>query len=311
MKPFRWTQIVRRVSAGLICLALAVSSGCGWRVSEWSDRPETTVWSDDGEQLAVVRYDFDLKLVHPESAMPQRSEEESTIYFASPAATHDLRPIAQSVSGQITDLHFMRSEGYILSRRIVRSEPGGVDASQVVFEKMMLDGKVEEVTRSVLDEIVGCTDDDGVELVESSVDEFVIPSPDGKTLAWVRAVVGCDEPSGTLQFLDAADVRPLGEPIELGASLESFIGGVLQVGWDAHGRLLVTRASGVTFSAWAFVPDHEPVYLVSIGWACFAPVTTSSWISLDGYGARMTRTGSLTLTTEPLGGVFGCQHIAN
>ena len=313
MNRTRCNQTLRYVSSGALCVLLGVLSGCGWfKLSEWSDQMETTVWADDGEQIAVVLYDFELKLAAGESALPERSYEESTIYTASPDAPEDLRAFGFSHAGRITNLHFMRSEGYLLSRRVVDAvpdSPQGYENSAVVFDKVGLDGKVTEITRSPLAQSLSCPGEGGFESDEVLVKEEILPSPDGKTLAWNRVVEACDQPTGTLEFLDASSLRPLGAPRPIDDELAIFVEGVLRVGWDSHGRFLVTRASGVLFSAWAYVPDYEPIFLGGIGWACFSPVTTSSWVSLDGYGARMTRAGHLTLTTEPLGGVFGCAQI--
>ncbi len=311
MEPNPWNRPLRGITAGFICVTLACLSGCGWRMAEWSERPETTVWSDDGQQLAVVRYDFGLKWVESGSGLPERSQEESSVYTVSPLAPGDLRPLATSIPGQITHLYFMRSEGYLLVRRMVNQSPQGGTVAYVSFDKMTLDGKLEEITRSPMSDGVGCVVVDDIELDTATREEVIIPSPDGKTLAWLQTRHGCGVFERTLQFIDAADLRPLGPPVSLDEALDGFTdSGVLKTGWDVRGRLLVTRAAGVSFPAWAFVPDQEPVFLPAMGWACFSPVTTSSWISLEGYGARMTRAGNLTITTEPLGGVFGCQQIA-
>jgi hypothetical protein len=245
-----------------------------WRTTR---QLEHVVWSSDGKQIGASELVFEEKL----SWDPLNGTTDKR-KFCHQLSIRDLKGSVSYVGAmqpnQVVDLTFMQPAGYFTIQSFVH-DLGGWDYHRVAL--------------------------DGTHVLLAHVDAScqygrVLPSPDGKTIAYVNVTGHCtDGLSGsdvTVTFFDGATAAKLAT-----SPTVSLPGSAFET-WTPAGNLIVsdgTKAVRVPLDGSAVVAAPVP--------HCTDPGTTSSTIDAMGRTLGFDDKGQPTIVSTDPSTAFGCQ----
>jgi hypothetical protein len=282
---------------------LAALTGCGsWKSDTDFDY---AVWSDDDTKVAFVKRYFKKKNNLTHYITKDYSLE---LFVANPDGT-DAVQIGGKRVGSVKDIFYMNDADYvILGRGLEPTESNGTQTQTIVYEKISLDGTVEQIGKVNGNIMVSC--DGGSSSTGTTPPLRVIPSRDGTTLAMVESFTECGSNDMTLTFLDSTTLSPIGQTMDVDTELigeglgdDALFLSFLTMAWTPEGAFVVSKAFGMgeLLVGLKFeVGGIEGEWVDSLMMDCMQVATSSGTTAKDGTEVTIDDDGTLSFGSNDM-----------
>ena len=300
----KYGKTLRLVGLALLLTAL---TGC----DSWKSDTDFAhaVWSDDDTKVAFVKRSFKKK----KNFTHYITKDYSLELFVANSDGTDAIQLAGKRIGSVKDIFFMNEAGYIiLGRGLAASESSGTQSQTIIYEKISLDGTVEQIGKVTGNIMVSC--DGGSSSTGTTPPLRVIPSRDGETLAMVESVTECASNEMTLTFLDAETLEPISDTMDVDTEMIGEGGGngiaylsFLTMSWTPEGAFVVSKAFGMgeLLVGLKFEVDGvQGEWVDSLTMDCMQVATSSGATSTDGTEVNIEDDGTLSFGANDM--FLGC-----